>query len=42
MLFFKNYAGNEVGRVVPDLFLFFKNASYVIKASVLQLIFNIC
>ena len=24
--FFKNYAENEVGRLVPDLFLFFENA----------------
>ena len=24
--FFKNYAKNEVGRVVPDVFLFFKKA----------------
>ena len=23
---FKNYAENEAGRLVPDLFLFFKNA----------------
>ena len=26
MLFFKNYAENEAGRLVPDLFLFFKKA----------------
>ena len=24
--FFKNYAENEAGRLVPDLFLFFKKA----------------
>ena len=26
ILFFKNYAENEVGRIVADLFLFFKKA----------------
>ena len=26
ILFFKNYAENEAGRLVPGLFLFFKNA----------------
>ena len=26
IFFFKNYAENEAGRLVPDLFLFFKNA----------------
>ena len=25
-IFFKNYAENEAGRLVPDLFLFFKKA----------------
>ena len=25
-IFFKNYAENESGRLVPDLFLFFENA----------------
>ena len=26
IFFFKNYAENKVGRLVPDLFLFFKKA----------------
>ena len=26
IFFFKNYAENEAGRLVPDLFLFFKKA----------------
>ena len=38
---FKNYAKNEAGRLVPDLFLFFRKALYEVKASVLQLNFNI-
>ena len=25
-IFFKNYAENEAGRLVPDIFLFFKKA----------------
>ena len=29
--FFKDYAANEVGRLVPDLFLFFKKALYVVN-----------
>ena len=33
MLFFKDHAENEAGRLVPDLFLFFKNSFYEIKAS---------
>ena len=41
IFFFKNYAENEVGRLVPDLFLFFKYASYEVKTSGLQLSFNI-
>ena len=41
MLLFKNYAENETGRLVPDLFLFFKKAKYEVKASGLQLSFNI-
>ena len=39
--FFKNYAENEAGRLVPDLFLFFKYAYYEVKASGLQLSFNV-
>ena len=35
-IFSKNYAENEAGRLVPDLFLFFENA-YEVKASGLQL-----
>ena len=31
----------QAGRLVPDLFLFFKKASYEVNASVLQLSFNI-
>ena len=31
--FFKNHAQNDVGRLVPDLFLFFKKALYEVKAS---------
>ena len=40
-LFFKTHAENEAGRLVPDLFLFFKKALFEVKASVLQLSFNI-
>ena len=38
----KNNAENEVGRLVPDLLLFFKNTLYGVKASVQQFRFNIC
>ena len=41
MFFFKNHAANEAGRLVPDLFLFFEKAIYEVKASDLQLSFNI-
>ena len=27
-IFFENYAENEAGKLVPDLFLFFKKALY--------------
>ena len=37
--FFKNYAENEAGR--PDHFLVLKNAQYEVKASGLELSFNI-
>ena len=40
MFFFKYHAENEAGRLVPDLFLFFKKALYEVKASGLQLSFN--
>ena len=41
MSFFKDYAENEPGKLVLDLFLLFKNALYKVKASGLQLGFNI-
>ena len=31
--FLKKHAENEIGRLVPDLFLFFKKALYKVKAS---------
>ena len=31
--FLKMHAENEIGRLVPDLFLFFKKALYEVKAS---------
>ena len=39
--FFKNHAENETGTLVPDLFLFLKKALDEVKASGLQLSFNI-
>ena len=36
-IFFKNHAENEPGRLVPELFSFFKKALYEVKASGLQL-----
>ena len=41
MFFFENYPENEAGRLVAELFLFFKYAEYEVKASGLQLSFNI-
>ena len=41
MFYFKNHAENEAGRLVPDLFLFFKKALYKVEASSLQLGFTI-
>ena len=35
------YAENEVGWLVPNPFLFFKNTYYEVKAIGLQLTFNI-
>ena len=32
-IFFKSHAKNEVARLVPNLFLFFKKALYKVKAS---------
>ena len=40
ILFFKNHAENEAGRLVPDLLLF-KRALYEVKACGLHLCFNI-
>ena len=37
----KSHAENEAGRLVPNLFLFFKKALYEVEASGLQLSFNI-
>ena len=37
----KSHAENEVGRLVSDLFLFFKKTLFDIKANSLQLSFNI-
>ena len=39
MFFFRDFAENEVGKLVPDRFLYFKKALYQIKASGLQLDF---
>ena len=41
IFFFKNYAENEIGKLVPDHFLFFEMAFYQVKASGLQLDFTI-
>ena len=43
ILFFKNQAENEAGRLVPDLFFFFlkKKALYKVITSGLQLSFNV-
>ena len=35
IFFFKNHAENEVGKLVPDFYLFFKKALYEVKASCL-------
>ena len=40
-IFFKNHAENEAGRLVPNLFLFFKKALYEVKTSGLLLSFII-
>ena len=39
-IFLQNHAENEAGRLVPDLFLFFKKALYGVKTNSLQLSFN--
>ena len=41
MLFFKNHAKNEAGRLVPDVFLFFIKALYKVRTSGQHLSFNI-
>ena len=41
MIFFENHAENETEKLVSDLFLFFKMALLEVKASGLQLSFNI-
>ena len=40
-LFFKSHAENEAARLAPDVFLFLRKALYEVKASGLQLMFNI-
>ena len=35
LFYFKNHAENEVGRLVPDILLFFKEMLYKVKAIVL-------
>ena len=40
MFFSKNHAENEAGRLVPDLFLFFKKTLHEVKANGLQLSLN--
>ena len=37
----KDHAENEAERLVPDLFLFFKKALYEVKASNMELSFNV-
>ena len=32
-VFFKNHAENEAGKLVPDLFLFFKKALYEVRVN---------
>ena len=41
MFFFNNYAKNEAGRLVLDLFLFFEKALYEVQTSGLKLSSNI-
>ena len=41
MFLLKNHVENEAGRLVPDPFWFSKKDFYEVKASVLQLSFNI-
>ena len=39
VFFFKNNAENDVGRLIPGLFLFFKKALYKVKANDQHLIY---
>ena len=41
IFFFKNHAENEAGRLVSDLFKFFKETLCQVKAGGLQVSFNI-
>ena len=41
IFFFKNHTENEAGRLFRDLFLFFKEVLFKVKASVQHLRFNI-
>ena len=41
IFFFKNHAGNEAERLVPDLFLFLKKDLYKVRENGLQLGFTI-
>ena len=38
-IFIQNHAENETGRLVPDLYLFFKKALYEVKASIRKNVF---
>ena len=40
-IFFKHHAENKAGRLVPELFLFFKIVLREVKASGLHLSFNL-
>ena len=40
IFFFKNYAENEAGKLVPDGFLFLKKALHLVKGSGLKLDFT--
>ena len=41
IIFFKDYAENKTGKLIPDHFLFFKRGLYGIKANGLQFSFKI-
>ena len=42
IFFFENYAENETGRLVPDLFLFFEKLNMNVKASGCSLVSIYC